>query len=132
MKLYTKIIIGFVIFMLIATMIYFFSKKIDSNSVVIVNDQEMIPEKACNEIKDEILVIIKTGCPACAKAEPILKEIEEEKNLKFIYINTAIEEQRSELIKLGFVPEGVPAFIVNCKVHLGALSKEKYLELLGW
>lgn len=132
MKFFTKLIIGLIIFLIIAIGIYILLIKtpVISDTFVYVDDLKDIPENACNEIGKEIWVVEKTGCPACAKAIPILEEIEKENNLKFKYVNLAIAEERDKLLALGFIPTAVPAFIVNCKVHEGALSKESYLELL--
>lgn len=130
MKLSTKLIIGLFAFLIIVILFYAFSLKQVDFDFVYVGDGDNVPNDACDIIGDKVLVVTKTGCPACAKIEPILKEIESEVNLEFEYVNTAKTPQRDKLLEMGFIPIYVPSVIINCKVHSGALEKEEYLELL--
>lgn len=100
------------------------------NKVIIIDKGDTIPEKICGEIKNQVIVIYKTGCPGCAVAVPILQEIEKEQNLNFNYINVAEEQGRRELLRIGLVPRWVPTVLVNCNVYVGPLRKEEYAQII--
>jgi thiol-disulfide isomerase/thioredoxin len=101
----------------------------DIDTPLIVEDGDVLPPEICENL-DQVIVIKKTGCPACAIAIPKLEALEIENNWEFVYYNTAIEKERNELLSLGFAPRYVPTIIVDCKVYAGALEKEKYKELI--
>jgi thiol-disulfide isomerase/thioredoxin len=103
---------------------------VDVITPVIVSDGDVLSEELCKNL-DAVVVIEKTGCPACAMAIPRLEALEEELGLEFDYYNTAIDKERTALLALGFVPTHVPTIIVDCNVYAGALSKEKYEELIS-
>lgn len=133
MKAFTKLVFSLFILLVVVLLLYALVLKNPPTKLptyVIVGDEKDIPEKACEEIGSRVLVIEETGCPACAKAIPILQSIEKKFNFKFKYFDILDENQRAELMKLGFVPTGVPAVVIDCKVHLGALTEQKYLDLL--
>ena len=96
---------------------------------IVVRDGDVLPAKICNGL-DNVIVIHKTGCPACAIAVPKLEELEEELDKEFVYYNTAIEKERNDLLALNFVPSHVPTIIVDCKVYSGILDKGRYKELI--
>ena len=102
-----------------------------NTNLVMVKDGDTLPQNICKDLDNRVIVVHKTGCPACAIALPILQEIEKEKGLKFEYYNTMIAEEREALLKLNFVTQHVPALVYKCKVYEGALDKEKYLEILN-
>lgn len=96
---------------------------------IVIDEGIVLPENICKSLNEPI-IIHKTGCPACAVAIPIIQELEKELGKEFIYYNVAVEEERNELMALGFVPRYVPTIVVDCKVHTGALSREEFRELL--
>lgn len=103
---------------------------IDIVTPVIVSDGDVLSQDLCENL-DTVVIIEKTGCPACAMAIPRLEVLEEELGLEFDYYDTAVAEERTALLTLGFVPTHVPTIVVDCKVYGGALSKEKYKELIS-
>ena len=101
-----------------------------NNKIIIIDKGDKIPEKICSEIKNQVIVIWKTGCPGCSVAIPILQEIEKEQNLNFNYINVAEEQGRRELLRIGLVPRWVPTVLVNCAIYVGPLKKEEYEQII--
>ena len=75
---------------------------------------------------DKVIVIHKTGCPSCAVALLILRQIEQENNLTFYYYDVYIPSQLAEVTKLNIIPEDVPTVIIYGKVYVGARTKEQY------
>ena len=130
MKLSTKLLIGLFVALILVILFYNYALKQVPYDFIFVGDGDIIPDESCEFIGNQVWVITKTGCVHCGKIFPILEEIEQEKNLEFKYINTAIEEQRNELLELGFIPQYVPSVVIDGKVYAGALNKEKYLELI--
>ncbi len=77
------------------------------------------------------IIIHQLGCPHCAVVIPILREIEQEKNLTFSYYDLAIESDRKIVLEdMNLLPLGVPIFIYDCKVYVGQRTKEGYLGLI--
>lgn len=110
-------------------LLFFLSGCVDVESPLIVEDGDVLPYNICNKL-DEVLVISKTGCPACAVAVPILEELEEEIGEEFLHLNMAVDEDRNKLLGYGFVSKYVPTVIVDCKVYAGALEKERYRTII--
>lgn len=118
------------IFLLLVLLLLSGCGGVDLN-LILVEDGDVLPPNICDNIKDRIIVIHKTGCPACGIALPILEEIEEEYDVSFEYYNTAVPKERDELLKLEFITKHVPALIYECNVYEGALAKENYLKVLN-
>lgn len=102
---------------------------VEIKSPLILDDRNVLPQEICKNING-IIVMHKTGCPACAVALPRLEELEKEVDKQFKYYNLAVEKERNELMALGFIPRYVPTIIVDCKVYSGALEKEEYGEII--
>ena len=117
-----KIIFGLILLLIL-------SGCVNVDTPIIVKDGDVLPSDICNKL-DKVVVVEKTGCPACAVAIPKLEALEQELGKEFVYYDVAIEDERNELLSLGFAPSHVPAVVVDCKVHIGALSKEKYREII--
>ena len=115
--------------LILLVILLFLSGCVEVETPTIVKNGDVLPENICKNL-DNVIVIEKTGCPACATALPRLEQLEEELGKEFLYLNTAIDKERTELLALGFVPTHVPAVVINCKVYTGALSKNKYKELI--
>jgi len=101
-----------------------------SGDLTILENENILPEDICNKIDADALVIHKTGCPWCAKAVPLLEEIEKENNLDFRYLDIVNKEDLNYMLSLGFTTQNVPALLYNCRVYMGAKSKEEYREIL--
>ena len=101
-----------------------------SSNFIILDEGKVLPEDICNKIDYDALVIHETGCPWCTKAIPMLEEIEKESNLKFRYLDIANKDDLNYMLSLGFTTQKIPALLYNCKVYMGAKSKEEYFEIL--
>ncbi len=102
---------------------------VEVETPLIMEDGDVLPNNICSKL-DKVIVIEKTGCPACTIALPRLEELEKENNWKFDYYNIAVEEERNKLLSLGFVSRYVPTLIADCKIYSGVLEKEKYKEII--
>lgn len=101
-----------------------------SSNLVIIDDGMVLNENICNKIDYDVLIIHETGCLYCEKALPILEEIEKENNLSFKYLDIIKKEDLNYMLEKGFTAQKIPGIIYNCKVYMGAKSKEEYLEIL--
>ena len=98
---------------------------------ITLSDGMVIPAGQCSSrgIEDAVVVFYSPGCPACERALPELEELADEMpddDFRFINLGT----DREELDKLGLVPVYVPTVVIDCKVYVGARTKEEYLSYM--
>ena len=94
-----------------------------------LKDGEVLDNATCAKL-DKVIVIHEAGCSACAAALPRLHELEQELNTSFRYYDIAVDKDKKELLSMNLVPTAVPILIVNCKVYLGAKSKEEFKRII--
>ena len=92
-----------------------------------------LPRLICemHELKGKVIVIHQTGCGACEQVVPNLREIEEENNLTFEYIDLNVDSSR--MYELNIHPFYVPTVIVDCTAYVSRQSiwnKEKYETII--
>ncbi len=115
---------------LLTFLIILISGCMPSSGIYLVSDGETLPSNVCKNIQEKNIVIHRKGCLACAKALPILNEIEFEHNIKIEYYDLAVPEEREKLLSMNFTTQYVPTLISNCKAYVGIKSKENYLQIL--
>ena len=107
---------------------------ITDNDLIFIEHNDTISDSICTEkgIKNKIIVMHQTGCPACSIAVPRLEELDNELSLgkKIEFINLVTEDGRERILALGIVPRLVPTVLINCKVYVGALPKDEYRKLI--
>jgi len=105
------VLIGFFMF-------YFFSfVSLDiGNEIITLENGMIIPNETCERL-NRVTIIHKTGCTECLKVIPILKKIEEENNLNFIYFDMLNPEDMVKLLELKLTLEKAPIAIIDCKVY---------------
>jgi thiol-disulfide isomerase/thioredoxin len=99
---------------------------------ILLSDGQVLSQAECSSrgIQDSVVVYHTPGCSACAKALPVLEEISREMPGKeFIFINLA--EDREEMEELRMTPTYVPTVVADCRVLVGAKSREEYLSYIG-
>jgi thiol-disulfide isomerase/thioredoxin len=104
----------------------------NTQDFILLKDGDTINDDICivRGIKNKILVFHETGCGACAIAIPRLKEIENELNMTFEYIDLATKEGVNKVQELKIAPYAVPTIIVNCKAYTGVRSKDEYKQII--
>ncbi|MCD6226671.1 MAG: thioredoxin family protein [Candidatus Aenigmarchaeota archaeon] len=137
-----KIIIGIVILFAIVVGIYATKLTPEPTEVNINNmnnidfitlDREMtIAQNLCEErnLTDKIIIIESKYCSACRIAVPRLKEIEEELNKSFVFLDISKKCDRDELSKLKLTPKYTPTVLIGCDVYIGVKPKETYEKLI--
>lgn len=129
MKNYLIWLIIIVIVIIIGAGILFILPSDDNNNngVYTIQKSGIIPNDVCINagIKNSMIVIHKTGCPACQEVLPFLYELETEMGLTFEYINIATPEAQ-RLTEMGIMPYYVPTVILGCNAYVGSHSKEQY------
>lgn len=133
-----KILFGVVAFMIIIISLFFISgcavhpnNPSDGNQSgsILLKDGTIIDNIACAKL-DKVIVIHEAGCPACATALPRLRELEQELNTNFTYYDLAIDKDKEEVLSMNLIPVSIPVIIVNCKVYVGAKSKEEFKSII--
>ena len=124
-----KKIFMFLMFIFVIAIIALFAFVLNKSSEVLLIDGAIIPSNLCAQIP-EVIVIHREGCSACAIALPRLEELEQELEMEFKYYDSSIIEDAQEIRDKGLIPQYVPTVIINCKVFIGALSKEQYKSLI--
>ncbi len=122
--------IFYIIIALIIFILFYLNYPKEETGLIILSDGEILPNNICNLINNQIIVIDRTGCSACAVAVPRLKELENELNINIKYYDMAIEEERNELLSMNFTTNYVPALVVNCKAYIGVRSKEEFKDII--
>lgn len=93
----------------------------------VIQESGAIPNDVCINvgIKNNIIVIHKTGCPVCTQVLPFLEELENEMGLTFEYINVATPEVE-RLNQINIMPYYVPTVLIGCNAYVGYYTKEQY------
>jgi len=99
-----------------------------ATTAILIEQDGPINQNLCEErgFNDKIIVIESKYCGACRIAVPILKEIEQELNTEFIFLDLSKDEDQEYVRDLGIVPAYTPTMLVGCEVIIGAQSKEFY------
>jgi thiol-disulfide isomerase/thioredoxin len=113
----------------VIAIILFFIIVLNKSSEVILVDGAEIPTLTCAQIP-EVSVIYREGCPACAVAIPRIQELEQELNIEVGYYDLAVVEDAQKIKELELIVQFVPSIIINCKVHIGAKSKEEFRQYI--
>lgn len=119
----------FLIFIAVLAIIAFFVIVLQKSPEVILVDGAEIPITTCSRIP-KVTTIYREGCPACGVSIPRLEELEKELDMDFKYYDLAIGEDVQEVRDLGLIVQFVPSVIINCKVYIGARTKEQYKEYI--
>ncbi|MFQ6032692.1 MAG: hypothetical protein ACE5K2_07200, partial [Candidatus Zixiibacteriota bacterium] len=96
---------------------------------VYVSESGDVSPEACaaRGIDGKVLVMHQTGCPACARAVPLLEELETEfTGIEFEFLNLAEPEGRDRFQELDIVIYYVPVAIIDCHALVGAHPKDTY------
>lgn len=100
------------------------------SNILIVNDGDILPNKICNNLDNNVLIIHETGCSACAVAVPRIRMVEKELRKTYQYIDLAIPKDRDYLLNKSFTTLKIPTLIVDCKVYIGTKTDEVYKSIL--
>ena len=105
----------------------------DTLEFIIIDKEGTIEPGICSarKLDDKIIVLESRYCGACRIAVPILKEIEEELNMEFIFLDLSKQYDSDRLKEFRIMPQYTPTVLVGCDVHIGAKSKEVYREAIG-
>jgi len=99
------------------------------NEGILLEDGATLNQDKCSQL-NKVTIIHAAGCSACAIAIPRLQELEQELEMNFDYYDFAIDNDKEKILNFGLIPKAVPTAIINCKVYVGAKSKEQYKEAI--
>lgn len=100
------------------------------SNILLVNDGDVLPEKICDNLDNNVLIIHETGCSACGVAIPRIRMLEKELRKTYKYIDLAVPEDRDYLLNKSFTTLHVPTLIADCKVYVGTKTDEVYKSIL--
>jgi thiol-disulfide isomerase/thioredoxin len=95
---------------------------------LLLDKEQTIPFDECSRrgLDDRVIILVSKYCSACKVVLPILKEIEQELNMEFLYFDLSDKNDVEEFEKLKLQAQWTPTVIIGCEVLIGGYSKEKY------
>lgn len=130
-------VVGIIIVVLISYYIIMQPSEVDINNstgleFIFLSDEGTIPQELCSErnLNDKIIVLEKKYCGACKIAVPRLREIEQELQSEFIYLDLSEEEDIEKLKDFKVIPKYTPTVLIGCNIYIGAYSKEEFKEAI--
>lgn len=100
---------------------------------ILLDNEVSIPQNLCLErnLTDKIIILESKYCGACRIAVPRLKEIEQELNAKFVFLDLSKQEDVERMKEFKIMPKYTPTVLIGCDIYIGAYSKENYKELIS-
>lgn len=82
-------------------------------------------------IDGKVLIIHKTGCPACAVAVPRVEALLEEfPDIEAEILDLADSGDVERMKEIGVIPYYVPTIVIDCYAMVGVHSEEEYMPYL--
>ena len=99
---------------------------------ITLDSETEIPPETCAErgLCDKVVMLESEYCGHCRIAEPILKEIAQEKGLDFEFLDVSKKEGRTVMESHGINVKYTPTLIAGCAVYIGSKSKEEYVQII--
>lgn len=103
-----------------------------SVKTITLDSETSIPTESCKErgLGDKVIMLESEYCGHCKIAEPILKEIAQEKGLVFEFLDVSKKEDRAVMESYGVDIRYTPTLLAGCSVYIGSKSKEEYLQII--
>jgi|GEM_PF-1644530 len=100
----------------------------DVLALIIIEREGTISQEDCipRGIDDKVIILESKYCSACRIAVPVLKEIEEELNDEFIFLDLSQTNDMNKMEEFKIIPQYTPTVLVGCEVYIGVKDKEVY------
>lgn len=97
---------------------------------ILLDQEGTIFQELCSErnLTDKIIVLESKYCGACRVAIPRLKEIEEDLQAEFIFLDLSQECDMERMKQFRIVPQYTPTVLIGCDVYIGAYPKDSYKQ----
>lgn len=97
---------------------------------IFLEGEGTIPLELCKErgLNDEIIILESRYCGACRIVVPRLKEIGEELQEEFIFLDLSKKGDLRKMKEFKIIPMYTPTVLIGCDVYIGAYPKEKYKQ----
>lgn len=121
-----KPLIGLAVIIVIAAVIFVIASHpewIQPKSGIVPRDGMTLDDPY---FSDKVIVIHSASCAHCRVVVPILRQIEQEKNLTFYYYDVSVKSDLEQVTDLNLAIENVPTVIIYGKVYIGERTKEEY------
>jgi len=95
---------------------------------IFLDKEGTIKQEDCvaRRVNDKVIILESKYCSACRIAVPILKEIEEELQKEFIFLDLSQANDMEKLNEFRVMPHYTPTILIGCDIHIGVKSKEIY------
>ena|GEM_PF-1583266 len=102
-------------------------------TTITLDSETSIPAESCKErgLNGKIIMLESEHCGHCKIADPILKEIEQEKGLDFEFLDVSKKEDRAVMESYGVSIMYTPTLLAGCSVYIGSKTKEEYQEIIN-
>ena len=97
-----------------------------------LDSETSIPAESCEQmgLSGKVIMLESEYCGHCRIAEPILKEIEQEKGLDFEFLDVSKKEDRAVMEGYGVDIKYTPTLLAGCSVYIGSKSREEYQQII--
>jgi len=108
------------------------NNKTNNLEYILLDEEGIIASDLCSErgFDDKVIILESRYCGACRIAVPILKEIEEEEQAEFLFLDLSEKCNLEKMKEFRIMPKYTPTILIGCEVLIGAYSKEKYKALI--
>ena len=100
------------------------------SDIALVNDGDVLPDKICENLESNVVIIHETGCSACAVSLPRIRGIEKTLRKTYQYVDLAIPQERDYMLNKSFTVLHVPTLFVNCKAYVGTKTDKEFMDIL--
>ena len=104
----------------------------DNLEFIFLGKEGTIEQGSCSarKLDDKVIIMESRYCGACRIAVPRLKEIEEELNTEFIFLDLSQQCDSDRMMEFRIMPQYTPTILIGCDVHIGAKSKEVFKQAI--
>jgi len=99
---------------------------------ITLDSETSIPKEACQArgLENKIIMLESDYCGHCKTAEPILKEIEKEKQMSFEFLDVSSKQGQEFMKNKKINIKYTPTLIAGCTVYIGSKSKQEYAQII--
>jgi thiol-disulfide isomerase/thioredoxin len=104
----------------------------DNLEFILLDKEGTINHEDCTArgFDDKVIILESKYCGACRVAVPILREIEEELNTEFIFLDISQQDDMERMKEFRVMPQYTPTIIVGCDIMIGAKDKTVFKQAI--
>ena len=100
--------------------------------IIVLDKDTLLSSEQCTArgLNKKIIMLESEYCGHCKIIEPILKEIEQEKNINILFLDISKKEDRTKMEDFGIFVKYTPTLLVGCNVLIGSKEKSEYEAII--